>query len=852
MKKIIVTIFALFAALSFVWAVPADPTPYKYTQPDGTVIFLQNHGDEFFNWTTDLKGTVMERGADGFYRPATGSLAAMAAQGAERRRAANEARRNPQLRGIWSSYDDHPATNLGSPRILCVLVEFADESSVFTVGTQEHFTNMLNQEGYSYNDAIGSVRDYYIDNSGGQYSPTFDVFGPVKVSQTKAYCSDVANGHRSSKIREAIFEAIQALLDNGTIADLSQYDNDNDGTLDMVLCYYPGHNPAEGGDADNVWPHQSSLSGAIAGKNLGKYFCTSELRGNDECEEAAAIGTTCHEFAHSLGLPDFYDTDYGTNGSAPWTTDVFDLMSSGNYNDNGRRPPYLSVMEKNMLGWSPYPAVISNPGNYVLNAVQTGNASKNEGFRIDTSNEGEYFIFECRNGYKWDSVLPTGLLVYHVDKSQNIVVGGYTASYLWEETNSINAFGSHPCYRLIPTTASPASYSQFVFPGYNEVRVYQPVTWDGNSLGAIFSNITYDGTKVTFNTALTTNRTVFGVVKDTDGNPLKDVQVSLTSSTTPFAAAPSLVDGSVITTTDADGYYTLEIESSESAYQILSFQKNGYVSLSLNVTIESLYTREDATLFRQGEGPSAEMSKIDPSLASIYNGGLGSGSIAAGMMYTADEIAAEGLSGALIKFIRFAENANQGESVYIVIDFGDERVLCKDITAQYTSNVWNTVDISGENLTIPAGKDVYIGIGLENIPELSEYYPFYGFGLASYNGGGCYVLHDFKNPDSSWMATDFGTDTYLHFCVVAGVSKAAAVTFSTLGVSYIQEEGGVPTLKLAAGKSVKSVTWYLDGVSEGDTPTAIASLAAGSHTYMVRIVYYDGSAERVYYDVDKK
>jgi len=846
MKKIIVTIFALFAALSFVWAVPADPTPFKYTQPDGTVIILRVHGDEFYNWITDESGQTVEKDADGFYRPVS------VTPQMHRARRARAMEESDIVLARWSSYEDHPSTNLGSPKILAVLIEYADDDSHFVVEAPlTHFTNMLNQEGYSFNDAIGSVRDYYVDNSAGQYSPTFDVYGPVKVSQTKAYCSDVANNRKQPKIREAILEALQSLVTNGTITNISQYDNDGDGVLDMVLCYYPGHNPAEGGDANNVWPHQNSgVGGLVGGKTMGRYFCTSELRGSTG-EEAAAIGTTCHEFAHSLGLPDFYDTDYEENGQAPWTTDVFDLMSSGSYNDDGRKPPYLSVIERNMLGWSPYPAVITLSDSFTLNAVQTSTKEKNEGYRLDTSNPGEYFILECRNGYKWDSVLPTGLLVYHVDKSQNIVVGGNTASYLWEETNSINAFGSHPCYRLIPTTASPASYSQFVFPGYNDVRVYQPVTWDGNSLGAIFSNITYDGTKVTFNTALTTNRTVFGVVKDTDGNPLKDVQVSLTSSTTPFAAAPSLVDGSVITTTDADGYYSLEIESGESAYQILSFQKNGYVSLSLNVTIESLYTREDATLFRQGEGPSAEMSKIDPSLAYNYNIGLGAGSIAAGMMYTADEIAAEGLSGALIKSIHFAENANQGESVYIVIDFGDERVLCKDITAQYTSNVWNTVDISGENLTIPAGKDVYIGIGLENIPEQDAYFPFYAYGVASYNGGGCYGLPDFKNPESSWTPISFGTDTYFHFCVKAGVSKPAAVTFSTLGVSYIQKEGGVPTLKLAAGKSVKSVTWYLDGVSEGDTPTAIDSLAAGSHTYMVRIVYYDGSAERVYYDVDK-
>ena len=47
MKKILVSILIAIVSVPFVWAVPADPTPYKYTQPDGTVIVLQNHGDEF-------------------------------------------------------------------------------------------------------------------------------------------------------------------------------------------------------------------------------------------------------------------------------------------------------------------------------------------------------------------------------------------------------------------------------------------------------------------------------------------------------------------------------------------------------------------------------------------------------------------------------------------------------------------------------------------------------------------------------------------------------------------------------------------------------------------------------------
>ena len=76
---------------------------------------------------------------------------------------------------------------------------------------------------------------------------------------------------------------------------------------------------------------------------------------------------------------------------------------------------------------------------------------------IKSMNEGEIFVFEYRNGTlsTWDRYLQTGdpdssyaivgsgsgMLVYHIDKSQNRV-GGYRASDLWSlNANRVNAYG---------------------------------------------------------------------------------------------------------------------------------------------------------------------------------------------------------------------------------------------------------------------------------------------------------------------------------------------------------------------------------------------------------------------------
>ena len=69
MKKILTLLLLLLGVSAVALAVPAYPGKYKYTQPDGSVLVLQNHGDEYFHWTTDESGRVVEMDADGFYRP---------------------------------------------------------------------------------------------------------------------------------------------------------------------------------------------------------------------------------------------------------------------------------------------------------------------------------------------------------------------------------------------------------------------------------------------------------------------------------------------------------------------------------------------------------------------------------------------------------------------------------------------------------------------------------------------------------------------------------------------------------------------------------------------------------------
>ena len=91
MKKILATLTVLVLSTLYMMAVVAPKTPYQYKQPDGSLVTLVNHGDEFHSWTT-MNGQVVKLGSDGFWRPAADQRAAKraSAQSKSMRQAANQ------------------------------------------------------------------------------------------------------------------------------------------------------------------------------------------------------------------------------------------------------------------------------------------------------------------------------------------------------------------------------------------------------------------------------------------------------------------------------------------------------------------------------------------------------------------------------------------------------------------------------------------------------------------------------------------------------------------------------------------------------------------------------------------
>lgn len=518
MKKLYIIFVLLMALPSYFFtasAIKAYPHPITVIQPDGSSITIQIHGDEFLNWTT-CNGKLVKQAQDGFFYYASFNADGTTAISKSRASSSSiSALATTENARIELPYTMVQAANIkreaariarasdmamGKKNFLVILVEFQDKS--FTINNpQNAFSRLLNEKGYSENGGTGSSYDYYYENSNGKFDPSFDVYGPFKANGKMAeYGEDAGNGRSSYAFAEACQNADSQI-------DFSKYDLDNDGVIDNIFFYYAGQNAAETGNTTYIWPHQWSFfyhkNLRLDGKQLGTYACTSEYNGKGRM---AGIGTFTHEFGHVIGLPDFYDTDYNENGNGNGLS-CLSLMDAGPYNNDGRTPPYLTIIERKMLGWVETVPEWTESGQKTIEPVEN-----NVGYFTPTANPGEYFVYEYRGGNGWDKYIgATGLAIYQVDASQN-KVGGTTAEQLWKNWkrhNSINAYGNHECCNLIESYPGRSNYTnrptELVFPGRTNVTEFNAsskpaaVAWSGTPTGYNLSDIKEANGKITLN-----------------------------------------------------------------------------------------------------------------------------------------------------------------------------------------------------------------------------------------------------------------------------------------------------------------------------------------------------------------
>ena len=234
MKKIIAVLCLGWFSLC-AYAVVASPEPFEYTKADGTKVMARMHGDEFHSYITTLDGELLEGSID----------AETVERAAQVRRIAHA----PQAAG----HSSYPTT--GSPRSLVILVGFSDLAFGETLSD---FQDLLTKSGYNHNGAVGSCRDYYIASSDSIFSPQFDCYGPYTLSHDMEYYGGNSGDNKNAHAAQMVSEACTMAHEAGV--NFKDYDTNNDGLLDNVFIFYAGHNEAEGGGANTIWPHSSNIS----------------------------------------------------------------------------------------------------------------------------------------------------------------------------------------------------------------------------------------------------------------------------------------------------------------------------------------------------------------------------------------------------------------------------------------------------------------------------------------------------------------------------------------------------------------------------------------------------------------
>lgn len=481
-------------------AIPARPGRWQIVKlKDGTEVVVQMRGDEWGHFLADMAGNAYVPNGDGTYSKTTPEEAVNGKEGSARyavRKAMQAQRQMALSKAPRKASAVDKSKFQGKKRGLIILAQYQDVKFSTTTPaqfgcttTKELYDKIINTRNLDMSPFHGSVKDYFLEQSDGQFELDFDVVGPVTLDNDRDYYGGniyQRSGESYSKVTEdghagyQAYEAMQKADEQGV--DFSKYDWDGDGECEVIYILYAGQGEADGGDEWCVWPHKFTLSSAASNESyygrynlyykdkngsytqfskqdFGKfeadgvkadiYACSNELATNEYYSSSkggyvvnglqlCGIGTICHEFSHTMGYPDMYDTSYSYAGPQMGS---WDLMCSGSYNgswdggnsgwkkiDAGYCPAGYTAYERWVAGWLE-PKVLTDATEIKnlkpLGGTPAGGPTDHGDAYVvympesEQSIDGEYYLISNVERANWDSALPWfGLLVNYVDYSQ--------------------------------------------------------------------------------------------------------------------------------------------------------------------------------------------------------------------------------------------------------------------------------------------------------------------------------------------------------------------------------------------------------------------------------------------------
>ena len=386
-------------------------------------------------------------------------------------------RNNSDSRAIAGS-GSSVAPHIGSPRILVILSEFSDKT--FSVNQPRKafhqffnhpttpdnlYTEGVDAVNYHNNLNYSSVATYFADQSNGQFTPQFDIYGPVKLPHNCQYYGgnneDNNNDERPYDMTE---DALTLLADS--IDDISIYDSNNDGFIDCVFIIYAGESQNQGGAANTVWACNFNITPKTITDKQGNTrkaslaTCSGELVTINSkgtlYKVISGIGVPCHEFSHALGLPDIYPTSSPADKTDNQEMEYWDLMDGGEYVHLGFCPAPYTAWEKWQMGWdNSNIQTLTEANAYTMTPYTQPGAVA---YKIENpGNSNEYILLEYVAHEGWAKYMPAeGLLAYHV-----VDYGDITRS------SRYNDIAGKPRMAIIPADSICANYYNVEKKEYN-------------------------------------------------------------------------------------------------------------------------------------------------------------------------------------------------------------------------------------------------------------------------------------------------------------------------------------------------------------------------------------------------
>ncbi len=401
----------------------------------------------------------------------------------------------------------------GKKKALVILVEFTDVKFQ-KEHTKELYEQILNGKDFK-NDMgfVGSVNDYFRAMSDGQFEFDFDIVGPEMLPNRHSWYGKDENGASDKNVATMIAQACQYVDEDFPEINFADYDADGDGTVDLVAVIYAGQGQNasyEANAADMVWPHEGKLSGTFSshkpitldGVKVDDYACSCELNVGKKID---GIGVLCHEFSHTIGLHDMYDT----SGNGYYGMSIWSIMDMGNYLGAGYIPISYSAYERMACGWK-QPIVLNNDTTVAnMRPIADGGDTY---IIYNDAHANEYYLLENRQPVGWDAGLNyggtdygRGLIITHVDYSKEVWDANNINSTAKQRCTIFHADNSDGKTQVADVKGDPYPYTST-----DGLTILNNVLTNTSAPAATLNNANKDGAKLM-------NKSITDITQNADG-----------------------------------------------------------------------------------------------------------------------------------------------------------------------------------------------------------------------------------------------------------------------------------------------------------------------------------------------